>query len=213
MKITDSCVYPRPTGDSSVKRMALEAHELGFDSLVSVNTPPCEHFGVAVETGIVIGMVPAQEVSREVKHGRERGAVVSVLAGDNGRNRMVLGIRGVHVLCGIHRTDRHAFDHVTSKMAADNGVAIDISLAPVIHGRGVSRQKALDRYHDILLLHRRFEFPLVISSHAQSVLDMRSVREFSGLASVIGLDIPDVEQALSNVGMIRSGQSPVRVIP
>jgi ribonuclease P/MRP protein subunit RPP1 len=77
----------------------------------------------------------------------------------------------------------------------------------------VSRQKALDRFHDILLLHRRFEFPLVISSHARSVLDMRSVREFSGLASVIGLDIPDMEQALSNVGMIRSGQSPVRVIP
>jgi ribonuclease P/MRP protein subunit RPP1 len=88
MKITDSCVYPRPTGDASVKRMALEAHELGFDSLVAVNTPPCEHSGVTVETGLVIGEVPAQEVSREVKHGRERGAVVSVLAGDNGRNQI-----------------------------------------------------------------------------------------------------------------------------
>jgi ribonuclease P/MRP protein subunit RPP1 len=212
MMITDSCVYPRPQGDSSVKRMALEAHELGFDSLVAVNTPACEYSGVQVETGVVIGEVPAQEIPRQVKRFRETGTVVSVLAGDNGRNRMVLGMRGVDILSGIHTTDRHAFDHVTAKMAADNGVAIDISLAPVIHGRGVPRQKALDRYHDILLLQRRFDFPLVLSTHARSVLDMRPVREFSGLASVIGLDIPYVERALSHIGKMRSSRSAVRVV-
>ncbi|WAC04463.1 MAG: ribonuclease P [Methanoregula sp.] len=212
MMITDSCVYPRPLGDSSVRRMALVAHEFGFDSLVAVNTPPCKHFGVTVETGIVIGEMPAPEVTREVKRSRETGAIVSVMAGDNGRNRMVLGIRGVDILCGIHKTDRHAFDHVTARMAADNGVAVDISLEPVIHGRGMSRQKALDRYHDILLLHRRFEFPLVLSTHARSVLDMHPVREFSGLASVIGLDLSDVEQALSHTGQMRSLHSAVRVV-
>jgi ribonuclease P/MRP protein subunit RPP1 len=212
MMITDACVYPRPVGDSSVRRMALEAHGLGFDSLVAVNSPACEYAGVKVKTGSVIGDVPAQEITSQLKRFRETGNVVSVLAGYIGRNRMVLGMRGVHILCGIHGTDRHAFDHVTSKMAADNGVAIDISLAPIIRGRGVSRQKALDRYHDILLLHRRFEFPLVISTHARSVLDMRSVREFSALASLMGLDIPDVEQALSNMGRIGSPQFAVRVI-
>lgn len=212
MMITDSCVYPHPLGDSSVRRMALEAHELGFDCLVAIDTPACEHYGVKVETGVVIGGVPVQEIPRQVKRLRETGAVVSVLAGDNGRNRTVLGMRGVDILCGIYRTDRHAFDHVTAKMAADNNVAIDISLAPVIHGRGVSRQKALDRYHDILLLHKRFEFPLVFSTHARSVLDMRPVREFSGLASLIGLDIKDVEQALSHPGEMRSLQSAVRVV-
>jgi ribonuclease P/MRP protein subunit RPP1 len=97
-------------------------------------------------------------------------------------------------------------------MAADNGVAIDVSLAPVIRERGVVRQRALDRYFDLMLLCRRFEFPLVISTHARSVLEMRSVREFSALASVIGLDIPDVERALSNVGRLPSPSSAVKVV-
>jgi len=212
MKITDACVFPRPAGDSSVRRMALEAHNLGFDSLIAVDTPACEYAGVNVASGVVIRDVPAQEVASRVKRSKETGAIVSVQAGDNGRNRTVLGIRGVHILRGIHRTDRYSFDHVTAKMAADNGVAIDISLAPVIKERGVVRQRALERYHDVILLYRKFGFPLVISTHARSVLEMRSVREFSALASVIGLDIPDMERALSNVGVLRSPRSAVRVI-
>jgi ribonuclease P/MRP protein subunit RPP1 len=212
MKITDACVYPRPFGDSSVRRMALEAHELGFDSLIAIDTPVCEYSDVNVAGGVMIRDVPAQEVAMRVKRFRETDAIVSVRAGDNAWNRTVLGMRGVHILCGIHGTDRYAFDHVTAKMAADNGVAIDISLAPIIRERGVARQQALDRYHDVMLLHHRFEFPLVLSTHARSVLEMRSVREFSALASLIGLDIPDMEQGLSNAGRLRSSHSAVRVI-
>ena len=212
MKITDACVYPRPSGDSSVRRMALEAHELGFDSLVAVNTPPCEFAGVTVAHGVVIRGMPAQEAALRVKRCRDTDAIVSVQAGDIGQNRTMLAMRGVHILCGIHRTDRYAFDHVTAKMAADNSVAVDISLAPIIKERGVMRQRALDRYHDIVRLYLKFEFPLVISTHARSVLDMRSVRECSAIASVIGLDVTLVEKALSNVGALRLPHSAVRVI-
>ena len=212
MKITDACVYPRPSGDSSVRRMALEAHELGFDSLVAVDTLPCEFAGVTVAHGVVIRGIPAQEAALRVKRCRDTDAIVSVQAGDNGQNRTMLAMRGVHILCGIHRTDRYAFDHVIAKMAADNGVAVDISLAPIIKERGAMRQRVMDRYHDIVRLYLKFEFPLVISTHARSVLDMRSVRECSAIASLIGLDATLVEQALSNVGALRSPRSAVRVI-
>jgi len=52
----------------------------------------------------------------------------------------------------------------------------------------------------------------VLSTHARSVVDMRSVRDFSGLASVIGLDIEDVKQALSYTGQMRPRQSAVREV-
>ena len=45
MKITDACVYPYPCGDSSVRRMALEAKALGFDRLVANDTPSGEVYG------------------------------------------------------------------------------------------------------------------------------------------------------------------------
>ncbi len=51
MKITDACVYPYPCGDSSVRRMALEARSLGFDRLVAAGVSSGEHFGIEVLHG------------------------------------------------------------------------------------------------------------------------------------------------------------------
>jgi ribonuclease P/MRP protein subunit RPP1 len=213
MMITDACVFPRPFGDSSVRRMALEARELGFDSLVAIDAKSCEYAGITVSGGIIIREMPVQEVSSRIRRSRKEGAVAFVQAGDNRFNRTVLGMRGVQVLCGVHGIGRNSFDHVAAKTAADNCVAIDISLKPVIRCRGAVRQKALDRYLDIVALYRRFDFPLLLSSHAKSVLEMRSVREFTALASIAGLDIPDVERALANAGRIHPPEPAVRVIP
>ncbi|MCX6682062.1 MAG: ribonuclease P [Methanoregula sp.] len=212
MMITDACICPRPRGDSSVRRMALEAHELGFDSLVAIDAPTCEYAGVSVMSGVLVRGAFAQEILPRVKRCKGTDTVVIVEAGDSGFNRAVLAMRGVHVLCGVHLTDRYGFDHVAAKIAADSGIAIDISLAPIIHERGATRQRALDRYLDIVMLQRRFEFPLVLSTHARSVLEMRSVREISALASLVGLDVGDVKQALGNAGRLCSPEPAVQVI-
>jgi len=209
---TDACICPRPRGDSSVRRMALEARELGFDSLVAIDAPTCEYAGVSVMSGVLVRGAFAQEILPRVKRCKGTDTVVIVEAGDSGFNRAVLAMRGVHVLCGVHLTDRYGFDHVAAKIAADSGIAIDISLAPIIHERGATRQRALDRYLDIVMLQRRFEFPLVLSTHARSVLEMRSVREISALASLVGLDVGDVKQALGNAGRLCSPEPAVRVI-
>jgi len=210
--ITDACICPRPRGDSSVRRMALEARELGFDTLVAIDAPNCLYAGVSVMSGVLVRGPFAQEISPQVKRCKGTDTVVIVEAGDSGFNRAVLAMRGVHVLGGVHLTDRYGFDHVAAKMAADSGIAIDISLAPIIHERGALRQRALDRYLDIVMLQRRFEFPLVLSTHARSVLEMRSVREISALASLVGLDVRDVQQALGNAGRLCSPERAVQVI-
>src|SRR5665647_2342542 len=45
MKITDACVCPYPCGDSSVRRMALEAKDLGFERLVAKDVPSGDEYG------------------------------------------------------------------------------------------------------------------------------------------------------------------------
>ena len=62
--------------------------------------------------------------------------------------------------------------------------------------RGIARQRAIHRYRDILVLEQRFEFPVTLSSYARSYLDLRAVREITGLCSLIGMDISGVEKAL-----------------
>jgi ribonuclease P/MRP protein subunit RPP1 len=213
MKITDACVYPYPYGDSSVRRMALEAKALGFDRLVAADTPSGEFHGMEIYSGILIRDTAVRDLMSRIKRERNNEAVVSVQAGDNGFNRSVINLKGVHIIRGLHSADKNAFDHVAAKMAADNRVAIDLDLSPLISGRGFTRQRAMHRYRDILVLERRYEFPITISSHARSILDMRAVREISGLCSSVGMDTPDVEMAFFGVDIITTPSNPaVKVI-
>jgi ribonuclease P/MRP protein subunit RPP1 len=213
MNITDACVFPYPSGDSSVRRMALEASALGFDSMVAIDTPAGTCQGVAVLSGVLIHDVPARDLQSRVKRAKENGTVVAVQAGNNGFNRLAISTKGVHLLTGIQDAEKNAFDHVAAKMAADNGVAIDLDLSPLITGRGTARQRALHRYRDVMVLERRFGFSLTLSSHARSILDMRAVREVTGLCSLLDMEAEDVERALSAVGRVTARQEPaVRVV-
>ncbi len=213
MKITDAAVFPYPCGDTSVRRLALEAKALGFDSLVAIDTPAGSFDGVEILGGVHIQDAAIKDVMNRVKRARDTGAVISVNARDNGFNRAAIGLRGIHILRGLNAADKNAFDHVTAKMAADNNVAVDIDLSVLIASRGVTRQRAIHRYRDILTFERRFEFPVTLSSHARSYLDLRAVREITGLCSLIGMDIPDVEKALDAVGRVTTPPAPsVRVI-
>jgi len=213
MKITDAAVYPYPLGDASVRRLALEAAALGFDSIVASNTPSGTYAGIEVHSGLMIRDLPVKDVISAIKRAKNSGRVISVNASNNNFNRAVIGIKGVHILRGILSADKLAFDHVAAKMAADSRVAVDIDLSPIIHARSVVRQRAIHRYMDILMLEQRFEFPITLSTHARSLLDLRNVRDIAGLCSLIGMDVPDVERALAGVGTILTPLQPsVKVI-
>jgi ribonuclease P/MRP protein subunit RPP1 len=213
MKITDACVYPYPCGDSSVRRMAIEAKAMGFERLVAKDVPSGEFYGIELCTGILICDTPMRDLVNRVRRERNARAVISVQAGDGGFNRAVITTKGVHILRGIQSADKNAFDHVTARMAADNRVAVDIDLSSLISGRGIARQRAIHRYRDVMVLEQRYGFPIVISSHARSVLEMRSVREITGLCSLIGMDMSDVEKSFSGIDtVITPPDTSVRVV-
>jgi ribonuclease P/MRP protein subunit RPP1 len=213
MKITDAAVFPYPCGDTSVRRLALEAGALGFDSIVAIDTPAGSFDGIEVLSGAILRDLPMRDVITRVKRARESGAVISVAARDNGFNRAAIGLKGIHILREIHTADKTAFDHVAAKMAADNSIAVDIDLSVLLATRGSARQRAIHRYRDLLVLEQRFEFPVTLSSSASSYLELRAVREIAGICSLIGMDVPDVEKALGSVGRVTAPPvSAVRVI-
>ena len=207
MKITDACVFPYPCGDSSVRRMALEAKALGFERLVAKDIPAGEFYGIEIYTGIHIRDIAVRDLINRIKREKNKEAVLSVQAGDNRFNRAVISTKGVHILRGLCSADKNAFDHVAARMASDNRVAVDIDLSPLISGRGITRQRAMHRYRDILVLEQRYEFPIVLSSHARSILEMRAVREITGLCSLIGMDTADTEKSLSGVDTVITPQN------
>lgn len=210
---TDANVCPYPAGDSTLARMALEAAELGFDSIVTVGgegSPSCE---IEVLRGIVISAPSQKEIIRQVRKPAARNAdVIFVNAGDIPFNRAAVSIREVHVIRNIHAARKNAFDHVAARSAAERGTAVDISLLPIIQYRGIRRQRALQQYADLLTLKRRYDFPLTISSGARSILEQRSVREAQSLCALFGMTGTEVREAFSSVGRIIEPERPVRVV-
>jgi ribonuclease P/MRP protein subunit RPP1 len=213
MKITDASVHPYPAGDSTLARMALEATELGFDSIVAIGGAGRPSTGLKVLQGVVIDAASQKDILRQVREPAVRRAdVVFVNAGDTSFNRAVVAIKEVHVIRNIQATRRNAFDHVAARSAAEHGVGVDLSMAPIIQSRGTKRQKTLERYADILSLQRRYGFPLTISSGARSILDQRSVREVRGLCALFGMTGAEVSEAFASVDLLTEPKQPVRVI-
>ncbi|MDK2974624.1 MAG: ribonuclease protein subunit [Methanofollis sp.] len=210
MAYADACVHPYPAGDTSLPRMALEARELGFETIVSTGGEG-EFFGVRAVRGVVISARTFKDAVRAVRQA-PRAALVAVCAGDEGFTRSVVALGGVHVLKGVHLGPKNTFDHVAARTAGERGVAVEIDLAPIIALRGRDRQRVLARYADVLLLHRRYGFPLCIGSNARSVLDQRSVREAAALCSLFGMDANEADAALSSVDGLLDRPGTVRVI-
>lgn len=194
--VTDCCVHPYPDGDTSLRRMALEAGALGFDSIVAQVRHGSIYQGIRIIPTAIIDETDARKVSGLVKRQGGGGVLVMVNAGENGFNRAVLNINGLHILRQVHRTQKNSFDHITARIAASRNVAIDIDLYPLIHDTGPSRQKVLQRYQDILTLRSRYQFPMTLSSNACSWLDLRTVDDMYHLCGLIGMDEGEVTEAL-----------------
>jgi ribonuclease P/MRP protein subunit RPP1 len=212
MITTDGLVHPYPDGDSTIRRMALEARELGFDSIVTTHASLCEMEGVRVIPGVVISAPAVRGVISIINQAKGENRLVLVDAGENVFNRSVISLKGVHILRNLHKTSRHSFDHVTARIAAEKGVAIDLNLRPLIHLRGSIRQKVLQCYQDIVKLQKHYEFPVTISSNARSVLDQRSTRDMLLICALFGMEDAGVDEALSTIGRFLSPELPVRVI-
>jgi len=213
MTVADACIHPCPEGDSSLRRMAVEAGELGFDSIVVPDVTPFIYSGVRVIPAVLIAEESVRAVSGQLRKRGGGQSLVMVNAGENGFNRAVLNLKGVHVLRNLCMTRKQSFNHVCARQAADRGVAIDLDLYPVIHASGRTRQRVLVRSGELIRLYSRYRFPLTISSNARSVLDLRSVEEITLLCSLFGMEEDDVQAALTTVGGLLNPPAPVRVMP
>jgi ribonuclease P/MRP protein subunit RPP1 len=103
----------------------------------------------------------------------------------------------VDVLRHVHRAPNGAFTHVTARLAADHGVAIELDLQPLIQLRGWPRQRVLQSHAGVLRLQRKYGFGCTLATNARSILDQRSPREMAALAGLFGMEEGEVFRALA----------------
>jgi ribonuclease P/MRP protein subunit RPP1 len=213
MIATDACVFPYPEGDSSVRRMALEAGELGFDSIVAICPNGGEYFHVRVIPGVILREPFPRQVRKRNREDEARDELSIVEVGEGGFfSRSFLNVPGVSIIRRLDRAKNHSFDHVAARIAADRGIAVDFDLSRLVQLRGGQRQRVIARFSEILRLQRRYEFAFTVSSGAKSILEQRTVRELTGLCSLFGMGPEESHSALSAVTGLLAPREPVRMV-
>ena len=93
-------------------------------------------------------------------------------------------------------------NHILAREAKDNNVAIELVFNDILKSYLVPRSKILANFRDIYKLHRKYEFPLILSSGAQSIFDIRTVMDFKAVFKQTGLTDLEVEKSFETAADI-----------
>ena len=93
-------------------------------------------------------------------------------------------------------------NHVLAKQAKENNVAIELVFSDILKSYLAPRSKILANFRDIYRLYRKYEFPLILSSGAESVFDIKTVNDFKAVFTQTGLSDLEVESSFKTAADI-----------
>jgi ribonuclease P/MRP protein subunit RPP1 len=208
--MTDDPLYEAvtayPQGEATVARLALTASEYGYDGIVVRNhgdeRPAYDAdaiestYDVDVVKGVEIRTDDPSSASGHLGNHRPEATIVAVHGGTDAMNRFAVAQPAVDVLA--HPTAGDAsIGQVLARTAAENGVRLEVSLAPLVGETGGSRVRAIEDLRRLWTLIEQYDVPYVLTAGAQSHLDMRARRELAALGDIVGLSETDVERGLA----------------
>lgn len=136
------------------------------------------------------------DIRKTAQKYRNRANCISVIGGDLKVNRAVLENVKIDILSRpyLKRFDS-GLNHVLAKEAVRNNVAVEICFNDILKSYLSYRSKILSNFKDVYTLYKKFDFPLVLSSRAESVFDIKTVHDFQAFFIQTGLTEHDVQKS------------------
>ena len=158
-----------------------------------------EFDNISIDYTLEIKSNNPNEIRKLVKKFRKEANCISVLGGDLKINRAVCENIQLDILSRPYfkRYDS-GLNHILAKLAVENNIAIELSFNDILKSYLSSRAKILANWRDIYTLYRKFEFPLIISSRAESVFDIRSPRDIQSFLKITGLTDEEITRIFSH---------------
>ncbi|MDI9395708.1 MAG: ribonuclease P protein component 3 [Euryarchaeota archaeon] len=207
-KFYDFCVHAAPDGDSTIEELVSLAQHFGYSGIVlaeySDKLPGKKAALPLIEGFEVFRGIELVEETPSKLHGligkfRNSTDVLIVHGGSEAINRAALENPRVDILNHPAFEKSSGLNQVLAKAAADNGVAIGITLRSLLHSRGSRRIRMLSDLRANLELARKYEVPLVLCSDAMSCFDLRAPMEILAFAEVCGFEEDEALDAISTV--------------
>ena len=136
------------------------------------------------------------EIRKAVNKFRSKALCISVIGGDLKVNRAVLENIKIDILSRPYfkRYDS-GLNHVLSKEAVNNNVAVELCFKDILRSYYVPRAKVISNFRDIYTLYRKFDFPLILSSRAESVYDIKTTHDFAAVFRQTGLNDDEIQKS------------------
>ncbi|MCO5381396.1 MAG: ribonuclease P protein component 3 [Methanosarcina barkeri] len=205
-KFYDFCVHAIPDGDNTVEQLAALARHFRYSGIALANhsdkLPQSRPLITSLEGFEIFRGIELVEENPSKLHGligkyRKSVDVLIVHGGSEAVNRAALENPRVDILNHPAFDKSSGLNQVLAKAAAENDVAIGLTLRPFLHSRGSRRIRLLSDLRANLDLARKYDVSLVLSSDAMSCFDLRSPMETLALAEVCGLEEDEALEAIS----------------
>jgi ribonuclease P/MRP protein subunit RPP1 len=153
-----------------------------------------------IQKGVEIKAKNPEDLKRKVQKFRNKTDVLLVQGGNLKINRAATEDPRLDILCYPYRNRVDSgINHVLAAKAAKNKVAIEINLKYLLMNRPNQRHRVLSQFRQIVKLHRKFKFPLIITSNAHSIYDLHSPKDLVALAACFGMTNEEANKAISAV--------------
>ncbi|MBR4447069.1 ribonuclease P protein component 3 [Methanobrevibacter sp.] len=136
------------------------------------------------------------EIRKNVNKFRNKALCISVVGGDLKVNRSVLENIKIDVLSRpyLKRYDS-GLNHILAKEAANNNVAVELCFKDILRSYLAPRAKVISNFRDIYTLYRKFDFPLILSSRAESIFDIKTTHDFISVFKQTGLTDEEIDKS------------------
>lgn len=136
------------------------------------------------------------EIKKTARKFRNKSSCISVIGGNLKINRATVETIQIDVLSRpyLRRFDG-GINHVLAKEAVKNNVAVELCFKDVLRSYLSHRSKVISNFKDIYTLYRKYDFPLILSSRAESVFDIRTTHDFIAFFKQTGLSDSEIDKS------------------
>lgn len=205
MKFYDFNIHSAPESSDNPEQLALIAKRYGYSGIAITNhnlyLASAEYKidipDFNIYKGIEIKVESANKLHSLIRKYRPKVEILAVHGGNESINRLAVENSQVDILAHPDQEKGNGINHILASYASKNKVAIEFNLDVIIQTRGGSRVRALSDFRKNLKLARKYKVPMIITSNAFSIYDIRAPREMMALAKLFGMTKEEAINALS----------------
>lgn len=201
------------TGKSSPTQIAKMASHLGFKAIAladfnlrNLNVVDeikqiFKEYGLDLIVRADINENTPKQLKQALRKLRREVDVIAVFCKNLNVARLAARDRRVDLLSfSIKNWKKNFFDKSEAHLALQGESILEVNLNPIIkaktHGE---RIQAIRIYSENIRIAKRYNVPIIVTSGASSIYEMRAPRELAALATLLGLTDFEARESLSNI--------------